>query len=170
MTAAAGVAHDEERGATMTAQQGDVRLLEDPVAQELLTSRELARLAYTWTDGTPRVVPIWFHWTGEALTFGSPVKAPKLRVLTQNPQVAVTIDSSSAWPYHALLIRGDASVEMLDRISQEYASAARRYFGEEQGAAWVAQLEDKPMARISVTPTWAAVLDFETRFPSALAT
>ncbi len=44
----------------MTA-QGDLALLEHPVAQQLLASRELARLAYTWTDGTPRVVPIWFH-------------------------------------------------------------------------------------------------------------
>jgi len=25
------------------------------------------------------------------------------------------------------------------------------------------------MARISVTPTWVAILDFETRFPSALS-
>ena len=36
-------------------------LLDDPVAQELLHSTNLARLAYTWHDGTPRVVPIWFH-------------------------------------------------------------------------------------------------------------
>jgi hypothetical protein len=153
----------------MTARQGDLSLLQDPVAQELLTSREVARLAYSWSDGTPRVVPIWFHWTGAALTFGSPVKAPKLRALEQNPHVAVTIDSSAAWPYHALLVRGDADVEMLDSVSEEYVAAARRYFGDEQGAAWVATLEGQPMARISVTPTWAAVLDFETRFPSALS-
>ena len=37
-------------------------LLKDPLAQELLTSRKMAQLAYTWTDGSPRVVPIWFHW------------------------------------------------------------------------------------------------------------
>src|SRR4051794_319630 len=153
----------------MSMSQGDLKLLEDPVAQELLGSREVARLAYTWSDGTPRVVPIWFHWTGRTLTFGSPVKAPKLRVLQQNPQVAVTIDSSSAWPYHALLLRGDAGVEMLDQVWEESAAPARRSFGEEQGAAWTAPLEDQPMARISVTPTWAAVLDFETRFPSALS-
>ena len=51
--------------------------LNDPVAHELLTSRELARLAYTWTDGTPRVVPIWFQWTGVAVVVSSPVRAPK---------------------------------------------------------------------------------------------
>ena len=153
----------------MTTAQGDVHLLEDPVAQELLGSRELARFAYSWLDGTPRVVPLWFHWTGEVLTFGSPPRAPKLRALAQEPRVAVTIDAAAGWPYHALLIRGDATVEMLDDVSDEYAAAARRYFGDEQGAAWVQQLSGQPMARISVRPAWVAVLDFETRFPSALA-
>ncbi len=153
----------------MTGLQGDLRLLEDPVAQELLDSTELARLAYTWLDGTPRVVPIWFHWTGEALTFGTPSKAPKLRALQREPRVAITIDSSGGWPYHALLVRGDAAVEMLDDVSEEYAAAARRYFGEDQGDAWVHQLSGQPMARITVTPSWVGVLDFETRFPSALA-
>ena len=41
--------------------QGDLELLQDPVAQDLLTSREYAQLAYVWHDGTPRVVPIWVH-------------------------------------------------------------------------------------------------------------
>jgi hypothetical protein len=60
-------------------------------------------------------------------------------------------------------------VDMLDAPSEEYAAAARRYFGDEQGAVWVEQLSGQPMARISVTPSWVAVLDFETRFPSALS-
>jgi hypothetical protein len=153
----------------MTISQGDLELLEDPVAQELLRSTELARLAYNWLDGTPRVVPIWFHWTGETLTFGSPPRAPKLRALEHAPSVAVTIDAASGWPPHALLLRGHASVQMLDDVSDEYAAAAHRYLGDQQGAAWVQQLSGQPMARISVRPSWAGVLDFETRFPSALS-
>jgi hypothetical protein len=37
--------------------KGGPELLQDPVAQELLASRIPARLAYVWTDGTPRVSP-----------------------------------------------------------------------------------------------------------------
>jgi hypothetical protein len=129
----------------------------------------LARLAYTWRDGTPRVIPLWFHWTGNAITFGTPLGAPKLKVLRERPDVAVTIDDSTSWPYRALLVRGTAGVDLLDDVSPEYAEAAVRYFGPEQGEAWVASLRGRPMARISVTPTWVAVLDFETRFPSALS-
>jgi hypothetical protein len=41
----------------MAVAQGDPELLDDPIAQELLHSTIPARLAYTWPDGTPRVVP-----------------------------------------------------------------------------------------------------------------
>lgn len=53
----------------MTTRQGDVTLLNDPVAQKLLQAPIPAHLAYVWTDGTPRVVPIWFHWTGNEVVF-----------------------------------------------------------------------------------------------------
>jgi pyridoxamine 5'-phosphate oxidase-like protein len=149
------------------AQQDDLELLKDPVAEVLLGSVNPARLAYTWTDGSPRVVPIWFHWTGGHFVLGSPPKAPKLRALAADPRVALTIDDN-AWPYKELLIRGRASVELLDDVGPEYELAATRYFGPEQGPAWVSTLRGKPMARITVTPEWAGIIDFETRFPSAL--
>ena len=149
-------------------QQGDLALLDDPVAKALLSSTAPARLAYQWLDGTPRVVPIWFHWNGTELVLGTPPRAPKLRALAAHPRVAVTIDQAD-WPYKVLLIRGDASVENLDRMSPEYEEAALRYFGQEQGRAWADQLRDAPSARIRIRPTWVGILDFETRFPSALS-
>lgn len=39
------------------AQQGSLELLNDPVAQALLGSANPARLACTWMDGSPRVIP-----------------------------------------------------------------------------------------------------------------
>ena len=146
----------------------DLSLLDDPVAQQLLTSTALARLAYTWSDGTPRVVPIWFHWTGDAIVLGSPPKAPKLKVLTSRPQVAVTIDTEE-FPYRVLSVRGQAEIDMVDDVSPEYAAAAERYMGPEQGKAWVASLRGQAMARIRVVPGWVNILDFETRLPSALS-
>jgi hypothetical protein len=148
-------------------QQGSLELLNDPVASALLSSVNPARLAYTWLDGSPRVVPIWFHWTGDQLVLDSPPKAPKLKALAADPRVALTIDDN-AWPYTVLLVRGRAGVEMLGDVSPEYELAATRYFGPEQGPAWVATLRGKPMARIAVTPEWVGILDFQTRFPSAL--
>ncbi len=147
--------------------QGDLALLDDPVAQELLGSAIPAHLAYTWTDGTARVVPIWFNWSGGNVVMGSPPGAPKLKALAMNPNVAVTIDSTS-WPAHVLMVRGTAEVEMTDDVHADYAAAAERYMGEQAGKDWVASLRGQPMARIAVQPEWVGILDFETRFPSAL--
>jgi hypothetical protein len=149
------------------AHQGSLELLTDPVAEALVGSANPARLAYTWMDGSPRVVPIWFHWTGDQFVLGSPPKAPKLKALAADPRVALTIDDN-AWPYKVLLVRGHANIELLDDVGPEYELAATRYFGPEQGPAWVSTLRGKPMARIAVTPQWAGILDFQTRFPSAL--
>jgi hypothetical protein len=157
----------------MPTKQGDPALLADPVAQALLHSQALARVAYTWTDGTPRVVPIWFHWTGAELVLGSPPDAPKVRVLRARPEVAVTIDDVGAGGagWRVLLLRGTATVEEVEGVAPEYVAAARRYLGEEGAQGWLAQLGQlggTHMARVAIRPAWVAVLDFQTRFPSAL--
>jgi Pyridoxamine 5'-phosphate oxidase len=146
--------------------QGDVRLLDTPVAQRLLASTELARLAYVAADGTPRVLPMLFHWTGAELVMATFAGARKIGALRARPDVAVTIDVAGP-PPEVLLLRGPASVTDVEGIVPEYALAHRRYYGPEQGAANVAEV-DRPgtrMARIALRPTWAGVLDFRTRFP-----
>lgn len=152
----------------MATKQGDLSLLNDPVAQELLQSRIPARLAYVWPDGTPRVVPVWFHWNGKEVIIGSLPGIPKLKALQENPHVALTIDTET-FPAQALMIRGTATVEMVPQVP-EYAAAAERYIGTEGAAAWMGQVGGlfTEMARIVVTPTWVGILDFETRFPGVI--
>jgi hypothetical protein len=154
----------------MPVQQGDLELLQDPISQELLQSKIPARLAYIAPDGTPRVVPIWFHWNEREFVMASPPKAPKLRALAKNPKVALTIDDN-AFPHKVLLVRGTASLNDVAGVVPEYALAADRYFGPEQGKAWIKQLGTmiSGMVRITIIPEWVGLLDFKTRFPSALS-
>lgn len=154
----------------MKVKQGDLALLQHPISQELLHSKIPARLAYVWTDGTPRVIPIWFHWNGREIVMGTPPKAPKLKALAANPKVSLTVDDTT-FPHKVLLVRGTARLESVDEIVPEYAAAAGRYFGREQGEAWVNHLSTliSTMVRITVTPEWVGLLDFQTRFPSALS-
>jgi PPOX class probable F420-dependent enzyme len=151
-------------------EQGDLSLLQHPAAQELLQSKIPARLAYVWTDGTPRVVPIWFHWNGREIVMASPEKAPKLKALARNPKVSLTIDDNT-FPHKVLLVRGTARLERVEGVVPEYAKAAERYFSAPQAEAWLGQLRKlvSSMVRITITPEWVGVLDFEARFPSALA-
>ncbi|MGA2099666.1 MAG: pyridoxamine 5'-phosphate oxidase family protein [Candidatus Sulfotelmatobacter sp.] len=150
--------------------QGDLSLLQEAASQELLRSKIPARLAYVWTDGTPRVVPIWFHWNGKEIVMASPPKAPKLKALAKNPKVSLTIDEND-FPQKVLLIRGTARLEPVEGIVPEYEACAARYFDPKLAQQWLGQLRTmiSSMVRITVTPEWVGLLDFKTRFPSALA-
>jgi hypothetical protein len=151
--------------------QGSTELLDDPMAQELLVSSIPARLAYVARDGTPRVVPIWFHWNGSQVVLGTPANAPKVRELQSNPGVALTIDSDVP-PPKILMIRGTAELSFVDGLVGEYALAAARYLGADPGKQWCDMLRGIPglkMCRIAVRPAWVGLLDFQTRFPQALA-
>jgi hypothetical protein len=154
----------------LAVKQGDLSLLQHPAAQELLHSKIPARLAYISTDGTPRVVPIWFHWNGREIVMASPPKAPKLKALAKNPRVSLTIDDNT-FPHKVLLIRGSARLEPVEGIVPEYEAAAARYFDADLAKGWLGQLRTlvSSMVRITITPDWVGLLDFQTRFPSALA-
>jgi hypothetical protein len=146
--------------------QGDVRLLDGEVARRLLASTEPARLAYVAPDGTPRVLPMLFHWDGEEVVMSTFAGAHKIAALRANPDVAITIDTPGP-PPEVLLVRGRVTVTGVEGIVPEYALAQRRYYGEEQAAAGLAEV-DVPgtrMARIALRPSWAGVIDFQTRFP-----
>jgi hypothetical protein len=151
--------------------QGDVALLNDPVAQRLLQAPIPAQLAYTWTDGTPRVLPIGAHWDGTSLIMGTPPEAPKMKALAQNPRVALTINTYD-FPYEVLYIRGSVTFEVMDEIVPEYVLLCQRLLG--PGAdGWVQQVKAMlpamgGMARVELTPEWVGILDFEQRFPSAI--
>ena len=127
-------------------------------AQELLTAPHLCHVAYTGTDGTPRVIPIGFFWTGTQVVGCRATNAPKLAALAARPQVAVTIDAG-ATPAQArsLSIRGGASIEIVDGVPGEYLAGAGKFLDDQAKAAFeenCRKLYDQ-MARIAITPRWA---------------
>jgi len=144
-----------------------VDLMNDPVAQELLKAPIPARLAYNAKDGSPRAIPIGYSWTGEVFLMHTTPNAPKVKDLSANPKVAFTVDTNRM-PPHVLLVRGEAALEVVDGVPDEYVEAARRFVGEEGMPAWEAGVRGlyKQMVVIRVTPTWAKIHDFETRLPS----
>ncbi|MFG1805122.1 pyridoxamine 5'-phosphate oxidase family protein [Streptomyces sp. NPDC049040] len=159
----------DDRDDVMALPQGDVGLLRTDVAQRLLGSRELARMAYVAADGTPRVFPMLFHWTGTELVLSTFAGARKIDALRARPAVALTIDAAST-PPEVLLIRGRAEVTDVEGIVPEYALAQYRYGSREQADAALAAV-DHPgtrMARIAVRPEWVGVLDFRTRLPGGV--
>jgi nitroimidazol reductase NimA-like FMN-containing flavoprotein (pyridoxamine 5'-phosphate oxidase superfamily) len=138
-------------------------------AEEILRTATLLRLAYDGIDGTPRVIPIGFFWTGEAVVVATHPTAPKFKALRARPRVALTIDTAS--PTRSLLLRGDAEIDVVDGVVPEYLEAAAKSMEGEELAAFEASCRETydRMARISVTPDWARYFDFGAgRFPDFL--
>ena len=149
--------------------QGDLRLLDSPLAQDLLNSTELGRLGYIGSDGSPRVIPVGFVWNGTDVVIATFAGSPKLRALSARPDVAVTIDRAGP-PPETLMIRGRIELDEVDGVPTEYREMQARYYGAEQAAAAVAGIEQSGarMVRMVLHPDWVGVIDFQTRFPGRL--
>ena len=149
--------------------QDVARVLNDPLAQELVQSSIPARLAYVGPDGFPRAITIGFYRDGAQFVLCTAPHAPKVSALKANPKVALTVDTN-AFPPHVLLVRGTAAIDMVDGVPPEYLEASRKSVGPDQWDAFEAQVRVmyKQMARIKITPLWAKLLDFQTRFSTPI--
>ena len=136
-------------------------VLNEPLAQQLLTAPLLARLAYVAVDGSPRVIPIGFLWTGRTIVVCTATTAPKVPSIAADPRVAITIDRPGP-PAQVLSVRGRASVETVDGIPPEFLAAVSKGMSAEEAAGFESQVRGvyKQMARISISPEWAAIYDF----------
>ena len=144
-------------------------ILRRPLSREML-ARDLARLAYVATDGTPRAIPIAFTWNGAEIVMCTARNAPKLPALRANPSVALTIDTE-VHPPTILLVRGTVELDEVDGIPEEYLEMNGSYaMTAEQRVEWEAEVRSlyDGMVRIVVTPTWVKLIDFETTLPSAV--
>ncbi|NKQ58620.1 pyridoxamine 5-phosphate oxidase [Amycolatopsis sp. K13G38] len=145
------------------------QVLAKPLSRQLLDSAIPARLAYTGLDGAPRVIPIGTWWNGTHICAATVPNSAKVPALRKNPKVAITIDTEG-FPPNVLLIRGTATLELFDGVPQEYIDASRQMVPAEQFDGWEAGVRAlyEQMVVITIEPTWAKLLDFETTLPKAV--
>jgi PPOX class probable F420-dependent enzyme len=141
-------------------------------ARELLASTAAAHLAYVAKDGTPRVIPVGFYWTGEEFVVSTATTSPKLAALSQRPDVSLAIDTGDT-PDQArsLSIRGRAEVTIVDGLVPEYLAAARETMDADAAAEFERTCREMydQQARIGIRPRWARFYDFGTgRMPQFL--
>ena len=140
-----------------------------PYAQQLLNGPEPARLAYNGVDGDPRAIPIGFWTQNDQILMATIPTSAKVVALRKNPTVALTIDRG-AFPPKALLIRGVADLEHIEGIPDGYLRAGRKVMTDAQYPDWLTGVQSlyDHMTLITITPTWAKLLDFETTIPTAV--
>lgn len=136
--------------------------LSEPGAVQLLESAS-AHLAYIAKDGTPRVIPVGYWWTGEDFIVSTATNSPKVKALAENPAVALTIDAGdSPDGARTLSVRGTCRVDIVDGVVEEYLMAARKSMGEDAAAAFERECRKMypQMARIAIMPTWVRFYDY----------
>ncbi len=137
--------------------------LEHPGVLNLLASATLLRLAYNGSDGFPRVIPIGFYWNGNEIVVCTAATAPKVKALSSRPNVAITIDvGDTPTEAKALLMRGLATVDIVNGVPDEYIEASKKVLDADQGPEFERQVRSMydQMARISIEPLWARFFDF----------
>lgn len=144
-------------------------ILARPYSQELLSGRIPLRLAYVGLDGDPRAIPLGFLWTGSQIVVCTVPASAKVAALRKNPRVAITIDTES-FPPKVLLLRGAAELEIVDGVPEEYLNASNNLVPPDQYEQWEQGVKAlyKQMCRITITPDWVKLLDFETTIPKAV--
>jgi Pyridoxamine 5'-phosphate oxidase len=144
-----------------------------PGAEDLLRHASLVRLAYSGSDGSPRVVPLGFHWNGQDVVVCTATTAPKVKALSARPEVALTIDiADTPATARALLIRGVATVEIVEGVPAEFLDGSAKALDDAQRQAFEAQVRQtyERMARIAIKPQWARFYDFGAgRLPTFLS-
>jgi uncharacterized pyridoxamine 5'-phosphate oxidase family protein len=145
-------------------------VLAEPLSQELL-ARDVARLAFVAADGTPRVLPIAIFWNGSEIVMCTSTNARKLTALRRNPAVALTIDTE-VHPPDVLLLRGEAELDPVDGIPEEYLQMSGTYtMTPEQREVFEREIQTlyaDGMVRIVVRPRWARLIDFEHTLPESI--
>ena len=140
-------------------------------AQELLNGTA-AHLAYNGPDGYPRAIPVGFLWNGERIIVCTATTSPKVAALSSRPNVALAIDSGdSPGGAKSLLIRGIASMEIVDGVADEYLAMSTKSMDSAQQAEFERQVRKvyKQMVRISIEPRWARFFDYgKGRLPAFL--
>lgn len=129
-----------------------------PNVELLLDSTIPARMAWVDPAGLPRVLPIWFQWTGTQLAVTTFEGSRKLNEIAAGTVVAVTIDSET-FPYRGLKIRGPVELVPSQGLSAEYRQAALRYLGPTVADRWCASLEHLNQMTILISPTSASASD-----------
>ena len=115
------------------------------------------------------MVPVGFLWDGVHLVVCTVPASAKVGALQRNPRVAITIDTEG-YPPRVLLIRGAATLELVDGIPDDYLEASRKVVPAREFGAWEAGVRGlyDQMVRIRITPDWAKLLDFQTTIPQAV--
>ncbi|MBI3859486.1 MAG: PPOX class F420-dependent oxidoreductase [Thaumarchaeota archaeon] len=105
-------------------------------ALRLIEGKNFANLGTLMLDGSPQVTPVWVDHDGELIIVNTAEGRIKLRNVTKDPRVAVSIFDQDN-PYNKILIRGTVvettkkgAEEHIDKMAMKYRGLAKYPWGQ----------------------------------------
>jgi len=94
------------------------------------------KLATVNKDGSPHVVPVWFHVDGENIVFSTGLESVKYKNMGRDPRVCLSVDEEKGL-YSFVKIDGTVSFSNKEEDRVNWAKKiAARYMGEEHAEAY----------------------------------
>ncbi len=119
---------------------------------KLLGAERVCRVATVGEAGTPHVVPVCHVVIGDRVYFGSGDDARKVRNMSANPRVAVTVDLyAEDWSHiKGVMVQGSTK---LVRRGPAFARARKRLYAKYPQYAREAALSVADSVIVEITPT-----------------
>jgi PPOX class probable F420-dependent enzyme len=92
---------------------------------ERLQSEQVIWLTTVSADGTPQPSPVWFLWDGQQILMYSMAKAPKLRHIQANPNVALNFDSDEGGD--VVILTGQARIPESEPAANQTPAYLEKY-------------------------------------------
>jgi PPOX class probable F420-dependent enzyme len=110
----------------------------DPEGRRLLSEPNIGNLGFHGIDGYPRVIPVWFTFTGDEIQVASPPDQYKCRALRADPRAALMV-STPKQPYHVVSATGRVDIEVIEEPERiEFVrEVANRYLGPDAGDRYI---------------------------------
>jgi hypothetical protein len=103
----------------------------DEVRAFLLHGTRTAKVATTFKDGQPHVMPVWFVLEGDDIVFNTGRDSVKGRHLRRDPRIALLVDDETP-PFAFVHVRGRVTLsEDPDALLRTATEIGARYMGAE---------------------------------------
>ena len=123
---------------------------------EFLAGPWLARLACLKPNGSPYVVPVWYHWDGAAFWLVARKKSEWARFIADDPRVSLVIDEPEP-PIRKVICEGLAEVieEPVGPILDNGKSSIWNQIGSEHtGPRYLGEKSSEYRDSINTEPCW----------------
>jgi PPOX class probable F420-dependent enzyme len=117
--------------------------------EAFLAERRNVTIASINKDGTPQVTPVVYYWDGAAFYISVTKETVKYQNIKRDPRISLIVDD--VLDHHCVIAKGKATIQE-DNIWDMTSKIMHKYYGKEEGDAYIEQLKKQNRVLIVLKP------------------